>query len=234
MIGSFDTDLNGKAKLTSICNYLQEIAGNHIDVIHQGIEDLKVNNLAWVLSRLKIQIFETPNWKDKISIETWSAGTDGMFGNREFKIYNTQGQVIIQALSSWLVFNTKTKRLVRPQKIAANLPINQEDRIFEHTLTKLPKTFDPKYIEDLHIHYSDLDFYQHVNNVKYIKWAIDSCLPEILAKKRIQKLEINYLHEGKLDQTLELFNLTNNETSQVVIKTKNTDIENCRAVIKWK
>lgn len=233
-IGSFDTDLNGKAKLTSICNYFQEIAGKHIEVIHQGINDLKANNMAWVLSRLKVQIFETPNWKDKISIETWSVGTDGLFGNREFKIYNSKDQVIGQALSSWLVINTNTKRLVRPQDIIAKMPVNTKDPIYAHTLTKLPQIKDPRYIEDLHIHYSDLDIYQHVNNVKYIKWVIDSCLPEILTNQKIKELEINYLHEVKLDETLEVFNLTHDNISEIVIKTKDTNIENCRAFIKWK
>jgi len=233
-IGSFDTDLNGKAKLTSICNYFQEVAGRHVDVIHQGIDDLKANNMAWILSRLKVQIFENPKWKDKICIETWSVGTEGLFGNREYKIYNSKDQVIGQALSSWLVINTKTKRLVRPQGIVANMPINEEDPIFARTLTKLPQIKDPKYIEDRHIHYSDLDIYQHVNNVKYVKWAIDSCLSEILSKKRIQELEINYLHEAILNETLEVFNTTIGNTSEIVIKTKNSDIENCRAIIKWK
>lgn len=234
LIGSFDTDLNGRAKLTSICNYLQEIAGKHVDVIHQGIDDLKANNMAWVLSRLKVQIFETPKWKDEINIETWSVGADGLFGNREFKIYDSKDQLIGQALSSWLVINTNTKRLVRPQEIIANMPINREDPIFAHTLGKLPKITDPNYIEDQHIHYSDLDIYQHVNNVKYVKWAIDSCLSEILSKKQIQELEINYLHEAKLNETLEVYNLSNENTSEIVIRTKNTSIENCRAIITWK
>ncbi len=233
-IGSFDADLNGKAKLTSICNYFQEIAGNHIELIHQGIDDLKANNMAWVLSRLKLQIFETPNWKDLISIETWSVGTDGLFGNRAFKIYNSKDQVIGQALSSWLVINSKTKKLIRPQEIVAKMPVNTKDPIFAQKLTKIPKVENLIYQEDLHIHYSDLDIYQHVNNVKYVKWVIDSCLSEILLKKKIHELEINYLHEAKLDQILEIFNVTNNSTSNIVIKTKNTDIENCRAVIKWK
>ncbi|PKQ62264.1 hypothetical protein BZG02_13180 [Labilibaculum filiforme] len=233
-IGSFDTDLNGRAKLTSICNYFQEIAGHHVDIIHQGIDDLMANNMAWILSRLKVQIFETPKCKETIDIETWSIGTEGMFGNREFRIYNHDGKVIGQATSSWLVLNTKTKRLVRPQEIVAKLPINCEDPIFEHTLTKIPATECNNFVEDLHIHYSDLDFYKHVNNVKYIKWAIDSCLSEILAGKTIHDLEINYLHEAKLDQTLEIFSQTNSDNSKITIKTKNTNIENCRALIKWK
>ncbi|MDM8159798.1 thioesterase [Labilibaculum sp. K2S] len=233
-IGSFDTDLNGRAKLTSICNYFQEIAGHHVDLINQGIDDLKANNLAWILSRLKVQIFSTPKWKDNIDIETWSIGADGLFGNREYRIYNMKGDVIGQATSSWLVLNTKTKRLIRPQEIVAKMPINSEDPIFEHSLSKLQQIEQGNYVEDLHIHYSDLDFYQHVNNVKYIKWAIDSCLSEILLNKTIHELEINYLHEAKLDQILEIFNQSSDNTSKIVIKTKSTDIENCRVIIKWK
>lgn len=233
-IGSYDSDLNGRAKLTSICNYFQEIAGHHVDLIHQGIDDLKANNLSWILSRLKIQIFETPKWKDCIDIETWSVGTDTLFGNREFRIYNKTGEVIVQGGSSWLVFNTETKRLVRPQQIVAQMPVNSEDPIYGCSLSKIPAVKEAKYIEDIHIHYSDIDFYRHVNNVKYIKWAIDSCLPEIQSGKTINELEINYLHESKLHQTLELFKQIKDSSSQITIKTKNTNIENCRAIINWK
>ncbi|WP_372752211.1 acyl-[acyl-carrier-protein] thioesterase [Labilibaculum sp.] len=233
-IGSFDSDLQGNAKLTSICNYFQEIAGHHADLIHQGIDDLKTNNLSWILSRLKIQIFDTAKWKDCIDIETWSVGTDGLFGNREFRIYNKTGDVIAQGSSAWLVFNTKTKRLIRPQEIVAKMPINSENPINGGSLSKIPTIKNATYIEDIHIHYSDIDFYQHVNNVKYVKWAIDSCLPEIKKGKTIKELEINYLHEAKLDQILELYNLTQDSTSQIIIKTKGTNIENCRTIIHWK
>ena len=157
-----------------------------------------------------------------------------MFGNPGLPIYNMKGDVIGQATSSWLVLNTKTKRLIRPQEIVAKMPVNSEDPIFEHSLGKLQQLEQGNYVEDLHIHYSDLDFYQHVNNVKYIKWAIDSCLSEILLNKTIHELEIKYLHEAKLDQSREICNQNSDNTSKIVIKTKNTDIENCRVVIKWK
>jgi acyl-ACP thioesterase len=233
-IRSFDSDLNGRAKLTSICNFVQEISEHHGYLMHQGIDDLKANNMSWVLSRLKLQLFDTPKWRDCIEIETWLIGVEGLFGNREFKIYNQRGEAIAQGSSSWLVFNTQTKRLVRPQEIVAKMPANSLYSTDGHSLSKIPAIKEAKYIEEIHIHYSDIDFYQHVNNVKYIKWAIDACLPEIQDGKTIHDLEINYLHESKVDQTLELFKLRKNSSSQIIIKTKNTDIENCRAIINWK
>ena len=233
-IGSFDTDLNGKAKLTSICNYLQEIAGNHVDEINQGIDDLKTNNMAWVLSRLKIKMIHFPVWKDKIEIETWSIGTDGLFGNREFKIYNSKGETIAMASSSWLIVNILNKRPVRPQKIVEKMPFNAVSPLFENTLGKLQITEELFPKENIPIHYSDIDFNQHVNNVKYIKWIIDSCPLEFLRHKEIEQLEINFLHETKLEDELKIFQSDPTNRSEIVIKNNNTNREHCRAIINWK
>lgn len=232
-IGSFDTDLNGKAKLTSICNYLQEIAGMHVDLIHQGIDDLKANNMAWVLSRLRLKILQFPVWKDKIEIETWSLGTDGLFGNREFKIYNEKGETLAIASSSWLVVNTFSKRPVRPQKIVEKMPLNLEKPLFETSLEKLQikEELFPK--ENILIHYSDIDINQHVNNVKYIKWIVDSCPMEFLTHKEIKQIEINFLHETKIEDELKIFQSRHTDQSEIVIKNKNTNREHCRAIINW-
>lgn len=233
-IGSFDTDLNGKAKLTSICNFLQEIAGNHVDVIHQGIDDLKANNMAWVLARLKVKMIHFPIWKDKIEIETWSIGTDGLFGNREFKIFNSKGKTIAIASSSWLVINTINKRPVRLQKIVEKIPLHICTPLFKNPLGKLQirNELSPK--NDILIHYSDIDINQHVNNVKYIKWIIDSCPLELLENKEIEQLEINFLQETKLEDELKIFQSTTEDLSEVVLKNNNTNREHCRATINWK
>ncbi len=233
-IGSFDTDLNGKVKLTSICNYLQEIAGNHVDLIHQGVDELKAKHMTWVLSRLKIKIYQFPVWKDKIDIETWSIGTDGLFGNREFEISNSKGETIAIASSSWLVINTLNKRPVRPQKIAEKIPFNSTDRLFENNLKKLQIDEDLFPKEDILIHYSDIDINQHVNNVKYIKWIIDSCPLELLTHKEIEQLEINFLHETKLEDELKIFHSNRTDQSEIALKNINTNKEHCRAIINWK
>ena len=233
-IGSFDTDLNGKAKLTSICNYLQEIAGNHIDVIHQGVDDLRAENMTWVLSRLRLKMLHFPVWKDKIEIETWSIGTDGLFGNREFEISNSKGETIAIASSSWLIINILNKRPVRPQKIVEKMPLNMVSPLFENSLGKLQinEELFPK--EDIPIHYSDIDINQHVNNVKYIKWIIDSCPLELLTHKEIEQLEINFLHETKLEDELKIFQSNPTDQSEIVLKNNNTNREHCRAIINWK
>lgn len=233
-IGSFDCDLNGKAKLTSICNYLQEIAGNHVDTIHQGVDDLKANNLTWVLSRLKVQMTKYPKFKEQIEIETWSIGTDGLFGNREFQIYDSKGYTIGIVSSSWLVINIHTKRPTRPQQIVSQMPVNNEVHLFESGLEKIKLSSELDSEESIQIHYSDIDINHHVNNVKYIKWVVDSCPIEFLTTHEIHELEINFLHEAKLNDKIKSFNSTNKNKSEIVVKNEINNTEHCRAIINWK
>ena len=98
-IGSFDSDWHGNAKLTSICNYLQEVAGNHVDKIGQGLHDLVQNDYAWVLSRMKIKIIRHAKWQETIRIETFPTGIKGLFGARDFRIYDTENKIIALASS---------------------------------------------------------------------------------------------------------------------------------------
>ncbi|RUT72985.1 acyl-[acyl-carrier-protein] thioesterase [Ancylomarina longa] len=234
LISSFDADFNGNAKLTSICNYLQEIAGKHVDLIHQGLNDLQVKNMAWVLSRLKVHIYEYPKWKDKITIQTWPTGTNGLFGNRDFKIKNESGKTIAIATSAWIIIQMDNKRPVRPNHFADKMTVYNETLVFSNPLQKLKIENNFEFNEKIKIHYSDIDINQHVNNVKYIKWVMDACPIKKLNKDQISELQINFLHESKLTDELIIFgNKTECEPHQFVIKNRKTGIEHCHAIIKW-
>jgi len=232
-IGSFDSDWHGNAKLTSICNYLQEIAGNHVDRIGQGLEDLNENNHAWVLSRLRIKIIRPAKWKESIRIETFPTGIKGLFGARDFRIFDADNKVIALASSNWLVVDVNSHRPIRPHEVVKNMPLGNYPEVFEKELGKLaPLSQDAELIEEIKVHYSDIDINRHVNNVKYLKWLIDALPIETLTEKPVSELEINFLHELKLGEQIQIFQELNDENyMSCKIKSKTTGKENCRARI---
>ena len=232
-IGSFDSDWHGNAKLTRICNYLQEIAGNHVDQIGQGLEDLNENNHAWVLSRLRIKIIRPAKWKESIRIETFPTGIKGLFGARDFRIFDADNKVIALASSNWLVVDLNSHRPIRPHEVVKNMPLGNYPEVFEKELDKLaPLSQDAEFIEEIKVHYSDIDINRHVNNVKYLKWLIDALPIETLTEKPVSELEINFLHELKLGEQIQIFQELNDENHMSCkIKSKTTGKENCRARI---
>jgi len=234
-IGAFDSDWHGNAKLTSICNYLQEIAGNHVDKIGQGLHDLSQNNYAWVLSRMKIKIIRHAKWKETIRVETFPTGIKGLFGARDFRIFDTDNQIIALASSCWLVVDLKTHRPLRPHDIVKHMPIGNYTEVFEEELGKLATlSQEAELIEEIKIHYSDIDINRHVNNVKYFKWLIDAFPHEILIEKPISELEINFLQELKLGEQIQIFQeFDGDKHMNCMIKSSTTGKENCRARIKF-
>ncbi|MFT5750467.1 MAG: medium-chain acyl-[acyl-carrier-protein] hydrolase [Ancylomarina sp.] len=234
-IGAFDSDWHGNAKLTSICNYLQEIAGNHVDKIGQGLHDLNQKNHAWVLSRMKIKIIRPAKWKETIRIETFPTGIKGLFGARDFRIFDADDQIIAIVSSYWLVVDLNTHRPLRPHDIVKHMPIGNYTEVFEEELDKLPPlSQEAELIEEIQIHYSDIDINRHVNNVKYLKWLIDAYPHETLTEKTVSELEINFIYELKLGEYIQIFQeLDGDNNMNCKIRSTTTGKENCRARIKF-
>ena len=66
-----DTTLT--VRLSTIESMLLNSAGKAADQLHIGVEDLKVDNYAWVLARIAWEIDYRPKMGTVITVETWTA-----------------------------------------------------------------------------------------------------------------------------------------------------------------
>jgi len=49
-------------------------------------------------------------------------GTDGLFAYRNFVVEDEYGNILVKAVSMWLMVNTETRRLVRPGEYMRDFP----------------------------------------------------------------------------------------------------------------
>ncbi len=206
----------------------------HSDVLNWSILDLLKNDQSWVLSRLKIEIYDYPQWLDEVVVETWPVGIDGLFCNRDFKVYSTSGELLMIASSTWIIINFKSKRPVRPATI---LDFNDfvPEYVFEKPLPKLRINIPNAVTKQTQVQYSDLDLNQHVNNVKYVKWVLDACELDFIKNHTISSIEINFLREAKYNDTIVVRRgeCVNNQ-QQFEVRNQDGDKVHCTAEIKWK
>jgi acyl-ACP thioesterase len=189
-------DAGGRASLQSICNYLQEIAGMNAAKLGFSVEAMFKHGLTWVLSRLHLQMHKYPRWGETIAVETWPSVMSGLFALREFIIRDARDDVIGLATTSWMTMDLKTKKAIEiPDFITSSRPQNT-NRALEDNFRKLPEA--PEYESELafNVRRSDLDINQHVNNVNYIEWAIESIPVAYLREHYISALEISYRAEA--------------------------------------
>lgn len=189
----------GKATLPAIAYLLQEVAGNNALQLNFDISQLEAKNLTWILHRLHLQMDAFPEWRDTITIQTWPSGSDRLRAYRDFRILNSDGAEIGRSLSYWLMLDLKTRRPVRiPGEILEMAP-----KDIEHVLevkknrlkVTLRKTNSPK---TFHVRQSDLDMNRHVNNVKYIEWA----LATLDDPQEIREIDIEFRSECRMGDSI--------------------------------
>ena len=119
-VASYEADLTGKLSLFALFNRFQDLAEIHAAYLQVGYDLLRESKLAWILSRIKVQILSLPGWGDTVQLATWPKGIDRLFAQREFSLKNEMGETLVLATSAWLLVDIEKNR---PQRIET-LPID--------------------------------------------------------------------------------------------------------------
>ena len=204
-ISSFDLNPRGQARLTSMANFFQEVAYHHASELGLGYEDMKSNKTTWVLSRMRIHMKRYPVWNDRIKLETWPSGVDRLFALRDFRVLDSEGEVIGMASTAWLVLDIDTHRLIRPKEMMEKFKMIIHDvQMFDQSLDKIAIPGETKPLNKHTVVFSDLDIVGHVNNVRYMEWCIDAISSIDNEDREIRELEINFNHETLLGDQISI------------------------------
>ena len=195
-IRSYEVDCHNRLSILSMFSFMQEAASKHAAALGVSIQQLLAENHTWLLSRLKIKIAAYPGWNDQIQVDTWPSGTQQLFALRDFKISGADNQIIAAAISAWLVVDLQKRRPVRIAPFVERLKPIEGRHILDDRLAKLPALSHPVHEKRFVVRYSDLDINQHVNNVKFVEWIIESVPSAALNALVVSELEINFLAEA--------------------------------------
>lgn len=230
---------DGRLKLYSLFNYLQDIASDHAVRLGFGRNDLMNDNRFWVLSRIYTVINEWPVWEDSIVIKTWPNGTDSLFALRNYEATFPDGRHILSATSSWLILDRTSKKILRPDSALSQFNHKKTSEVKHiRNPAKLKPTDKDGSVSPGHIiKISDLDVNLHANNVSYLKWVSDTYNLDFIMKNSPQSLEINYLSETLCNEEIIIKSSSgeeNDATHNHSIFRAGDNKELCRIKIEWK
>lgn len=184
-------------------NIAQEMANLDAVRLGFGYDRLLELNTIWVLSRMEVRFLRAPVWRETVEIDTWHKGKDGIFSLRDFLIRNENGtENLVAATSSWLIIDLKTRRIQRPQLLFDNTTLTEKkDRHAIETPCAKIEGPDRKMLQPAGqktVSYSDIDFNGHVNNAKYLEWAMDHLYPTQVSSHKVDRFRINFNNEAHL------------------------------------
>ena len=227
-------DVRSNATLVVLCQFMQESAWNHAEHLGLGFSHLSEKNFIWILSRQLLKIYSYPKWGDVIQVHTWPTGRDRLYCYRDFRILDSAGSIIGEATTAWFVIDLTYRK---PQRTGAyfqkNLPTDFE-RVFPGKLNKLNPLVSTDHTRVIQVSYGDLDINEHVNNVRYIDWILNTLPFEHLKTHILGELEINYLSESSYDDEISVSYVEKEKSEFLHSLIRNGDTtELCRARTVW-
>ncbi|PWA70750.1 acyl-ACP thioesterase, HotDog domain protein [Artemisia annua] len=181
-------------------------------------------NLIWVMTKVQMVVDRYPSWGDVVQIDTRiaSSGKNGMHCNWMFRDCET-GEILIRVASFWAMMNKETRRLSKfPDEVRVELkqylmdtPPHVEEVIESWPSRNESIANNTRY--GLTPRWSDLDINQHVNNVKYIGWILESVPMPILENYELSSMTLEYRRECKKDSVLQsqTYVLRNDENGEI-------------------
>jgi acyl-ACP thioesterase len=194
-------DATRRVTLTSICNILQVAAGHHANFRKIGFDQMNAAGRFWALNRLIVKMQAYPMWLSTVKLHTWVHRMRGPFSYRNFELFNEAGEVIGAASTLWVAVDASTRKPIRVD--VGDFPIipDKTPPSGEPNKVTIPKTLAASNQEEHPVRYSDLDMINHVNNVKYIEWILDTYGTEERLKSP-SEFEATYIQETHATDTI--------------------------------
>ena len=193
-IACYEADANNIMRPTAMLDMMQEAANTNAASLGFGYDEMRTANTGWVISRIHLRFKRYPQWREEVNLQTWHKGVAKLFYLRDFILRDMNGETLAEATSSWLIIDMNTRRLVRNSDLASSPEkCTKEDAIAEPAeKVVLPVDVEPERIRKHPVTWSEIDANGHVNNVKYVVWAMDAVKLEDIKEKALKELLVNY------------------------------------------
>lgn len=191
----YEVDSKLRCKLSSIINFICDVGTQQSEYLGGGIEYCTKNNCAWVFYKYDIKICRYPMFGETISITTQPVGFKKFYGLRKYIIKDAEGNLIGEALALFFLINIEKRRPMRIQREQYDIYGVDGDVDYDISMDKLERTEEEQYRKEFNIRYSDIDSNNHVNNVKYVEWAIEAVPIEVVNNYILKRLKVNFEKE---------------------------------------
>ncbi|EKQ57752.1 MULTISPECIES: acyl-ACP thioesterase domain-containing protein [unclassified Clostridium] len=191
-----------RCKLSSIIDFICDVGTQQSEYLGGGIEYCTKNNCAWVFYKYDIKMYRYPMFGENISVTTQPVGFKKFYGLRKYFIMDEENNLIGEALALFFLIDIEKRRPMRIQKEQYDIYGVDGDVDYDISMDKVERVDEEQYIKEFNIRYSDIDSNNHVNNVKYVEWAIEAVPLDVVNNYVLRRIKVTFEKETKYGDTI--------------------------------
>ncbi|WP_028042043.1 acyl-[acyl-carrier-protein] thioesterase [Candidatus Stoquefichus massiliensis] len=197
-----EVDYMGQYQLCHLLNRFSEIATINAKELGMWNEEM-MKQYGWVVAKQSLHLDEPIYYKDMIELSTIINNGSFVAFPRYYFIKKNKKE-IGHCSSIWTLINIQKRRIVSPKKIGIMMPEVLHD-IYLDEPQSININIPMDYKTTRQVLYSDVDTNQHMNNTRYVQWALDIIDYQIHKDFFISDLNIQYKKEIRPLENVELY-----------------------------
>jgi medium-chain acyl-[acyl-carrier-protein] hydrolase len=216
----YEVDIHKRALITSIIDYLGDMAMFQSETLGVGIDHLRENKMAWVLYKWDITMESYPLLNETIKVKTFAYSFRKFYAYRKYEIYDVGGNIIAYASSVWILINTDRRRPIRISRDmceAYGIDDNNGDALEIEGIQDIETIHEER---NFQVRYSDIDTNMHVNNVKYVAWALETVPKDIVLDYELKNIKVTYEKETTYGETIKVSTEVTREKDKTICRHK--------------
>lgn len=200
MVKPSECNARRELPLTMLVSQMIDLATDHANQLGIGFLSLEPHGLGWILSRLSVEMTRWPANGQKYFLSTWIESYNAHFSERCFSVSDADGNPLGYARTIWMIIDLVTHKgmgtaaTVVPEEMIPDqpCPIRRMVRV---------RPLEPVQTAAYTFQYCDLDFYRHVNTIRYISVLLNRFSLEEFDTHFLSRFDIAFSHEAKYGET---------------------------------
>ena len=191
-------DVNDRQEATpvAIMNFVEETAADHCAHIGKNVYDLQKEGRGWVLYAGCFHMDQYPHYREDIKIVTWISKFKGFHGIREYQVLSSDGKFYGGFRGLWLYFDLEKRKPVSVEPVFYERWAMRNKPAIDLDIKPSKKMIDdPDINRSFSVNRYDIDSNNHVNNVRYMQWLMESIPEEFFSKARLENIQGTFLKE---------------------------------------
>lgn len=227
-INTFQVDRNNCVTPSVLFGMMQESASRYCYDNRISIEFLSEKNLTWMLARQYVKFSRFPLWRESVTVETWPRNKTGIRALRDFLVTDEKGEEVAKSVTNWMLIDTTRRRPCKIDDTIEHLTAVEKSVMKDDFKIRVEKIEGEKINTSFHVRHSDFDVNKHVNNICYIRWALDTVPSDFQKNNSLSEISVEFLEEIATESPLDssafmngkniYHELVNGETGRIVFR----------------
>ncbi len=230
MIHYSEIDRTGRLDFFKVPMFVQDMQTEFFGSMGTSNDILKENdNAGWVLTKARMDIDSFPYWQSRLTLSMYCVKVDAVRVVVEVKAVDEAGNPVFTGMVENCAIDLTERKIRR----VSSVTFPQDVTVYKSSMTskfeRLNRPFTQEdQVDEQKVHWSDIDFTNHTNNISYVRYMQHTLDPDFSAGRIPAGMELHYIKESRLGDDLGIFRAKEDNTLDFLIKKENTEIVRAR------